>query len=1071
MVQGQDLNHYQSKDNIYYWKNRKPDAAYWQQDIAYKINATIDENTHIISADENLTYVNNSPDTLHFIYFHLYQNAFVKGSYLDQLQKELKTKNNLGKYEAQGLGTVVSNIKVNGESTETELDNTILKVMLKKPLYPNQQVVVSMNFNTYFDNGSTRRRMKMYPAWGFMHFNGVQWFPKVCVYDRKFGWDTYQHLNKEFYGDFGVFDVTLNFASNYIVEATGNLQNRKEVLPDELREKLDIKNFVNKPMDEAPSTIIPYKKEERKSWHFIAENVHDFAFTADPSYRISTAFWNGIECVGLVQEPHAAGWQKSAQYVAKIIETFSSDIGMYAYPKMVAADAADGMEYPMLTLDGGSDPGYRGLLVHEIGHNWFYGMVGSNETYRAAMDEGFTQFLTAWGLKRIEGENLPENKPKNKLKNWVYEPTKIKDVRVYNSYLYNAINNEELPLITHSNDFHDALAHEGGYGMVYYKTATMLYNLQYVLGDSLFLASMQHYFNQWKIAHPYFEDFRSSIIQFSHVDLNWFFDEWLETTKKTDYAIKNVKKINSTDSAQIEFERIGQLQMPLDFTVEFKNGNKQSFHIPNTWFAKKTDAIVLPRWYGWSKIQPNYKAIIATPSDIKKVTIDTSNRLADINPLNNRFKTGLFHFAPSIKHNLDVGISPITNRHVYRFWHRPDLWWNPIDGVKMGWHIEGDYMRTMHQLKATIWWNSHIAQYDKYLSYKSEDWYQRYDPINFNISYQSPYSVHNTKHELLLTAKKLDGLEFYSIGHQYKPQGNITLKIFFQSFWRKNSLQQDYLIYPNEWNSFQQRPNNSLNISLTKTYQHQNGSGWGSIQFRAPMLAGNDENSFNYSYVAMTGQNYTRFKKLDIKTRIYARLGMGNNVPSESALWLAGANPESLMDNKFTRTQGFLPTDWQYMSANTFNHFQMGGGLNLRGYAGYLIADEKNGEVLIGYKGRSGASASIEVDFDDYISLHPKWTRNWLHVDMYGFADGGFIELSKINNLNEYYATTPTTNWSKFRMDAGLGMAFTIKKWGIFDKAQPLTIRLDCPMFVNRPPNANAQYTGFNYVIGINRSF
>src|SRR5690606_25959099 len=209
----------------------------------------------------------------------------------------------------------------------------------------------------------------------------------------------------------------------------------KEVLPDTLRAKLDVKNFANKKWNEKPSIITPYIKGERKVWRYKANNVHDFAFTADPSYRIDTTIWNRIECVGLVQEPHASKWQNSADYVSKIIKTFSEDIGMYQYPKMVAADAADGMEYPMLTLDGGGDPGYRGLLVHEIGHNWFYGMVGSNETYRAALDEGFTQFLTAWGLNRLEGKHLPEQKPKSWYKRMFWEPTEIMDVRVMNAYL------------------------------------------------------------------------------------------------------------------------------------------------------------------------------------------------------------------------------------------------------------------------------------------------------------------------------------------------------------------------------------------------------------------------------------------------------------------------------------------------------------------------------------------------------------------------------------------------------------------------------------------------------------
>jgi len=139
---------------------------------------------------------------------------------------------------------------------------------------------------------------------------------------------------------------------------------RNEVYPPELRKKLDVKNFATKPWNEAPSVITPFVEGSFKTWKFHAENVHDFAWTADPNYRIGEAEWNGIKCYSLVQEPHAAGWQNAASYVAKIIKTFSEDFGMYTYHKMIAADARDGMEYPMLTLDGGYDPGYRGLFVH-----------------------------------------------------------------------------------------------------------------------------------------------------------------------------------------------------------------------------------------------------------------------------------------------------------------------------------------------------------------------------------------------------------------------------------------------------------------------------------------------------------------------------------------------------------------------------------------------------------------------------------------------------------------------------------------------------------------------------------
>ncbi len=1068
-AQAQLADEYSSKNNSLYWKNRMPDAAYWQQDVHYKIAARIDEEKHTIKAEQTLLYKNNSPDTLYYVYFHMWQNAFVKGSHLHNLERANEVEPHLGKYEEQGLGIVVEDIEVDGEDVRTELDNTILKVYLPKPLLPNSSVKLTMDFTTYYDRGATRRRMKMYSAWGFMHYNGVQWFPKMCVYDRKFGWDTQQHLNKEFYGEFGTFDVTLDFPSNYIVEATGAIQNREEVLPKDLREKLDIKNFKDKPWGERPSEIIKYKKGERKQWHFVASNVHDFAFTADPSYRIATEYWKGIECVGICQEPHASGWQNSAEYVAKIVKTFSEDIGMFQYPKMVAADARDGMEYPMLTLDGGSDPGYRGLFIHEIGHNWFYGMVGNNETYRASLDEGFTQFITAWGLRKLEGDTMSGTAPNSKLAKAFTEPQMVLDRRVMNPYLYDALNHDELPLNTHSNDFNNALGHEGGYRQVYYKTATMLYNMQYVLGDSLFLAAMQHYFDQWRFAHPYFDDFRTSIIQFTKVDLNWFFDQWIETTKTIDYSIRRIKKVEGDGNYVVKLKRRGLMQMPIDFTVTAKDGKKYNYHIPNTWFEKKTDATVLPKWYGWGKMHHTYEAPVTIPSGIKHVQIDTTWRLADIYALDNHKTRGLPFSPKALKVKADIGAGWGTNRRYNKALLRPDLWWNPIDGLKLGLHIESQYMSTMHKVSGTIWFNTHLLQDRRYWVGRTGSLWAKHVPINYSVNYLSPINRNNPKLRLLLSSRLLDGLWYHKGGFQWLMNGNNTIGLSAQTMWRNVGNDFDYLIYANEWSSVSARPNSSLNAYWRHNYRYKRGNGHYTLSVRAPFFTAN--NSFNYSYAQLEAVNYNRLGKLDIRTRLFGRYGTGNMIPSESSLWLAGANPEELMENKYTRSKGYVPEEWHNVSRYETNHFQQGGGLNLRGYAGYFVADERNGQLLIGYKSRSGVSANVEVDFDKYINLRPRITRKWLHADVYAFADAGVIELSSAANLNNYWNVTPTTMWSDLRIDAGLGVALTVKRWAIFPKAKPLTVRFDMPLFLNRPPYANPQYAAFRYVVGINRTF
>ncbi|HEU4716328.1 MAG TPA: M1 family metallopeptidase, partial [Bacteroidia bacterium] len=696
-------NAYASKSNALYWKNRPPYEGYWQQDVQYNINATLDDQTDIITGDEDLNYFNNSPDTLAFVYFHLYQNAFQPGSYTDDLHRNNDFLVRYGRYESQKLGTQILSITEDNFTPKTETDNTIMKVWLHKPLLPGGHVSFRISFKTYFDDGGNiRRRMKMYKTFGYKHYDGVHWYPRMAVYDRKFGWCTDQHLTREFYGDFGTYDVQLTLPNNYILDGTGVMLNENEMLPPDLRRKLDISNFATKPWNSAPSQVIA-PDGTTKTWKFHADNVHDFAFTADPLYRIGEVDWNGVRCIALAQEQHCAGWVSAAAYTARVIEVYSKDFGMYAYPKMIVADAQDGMEYPMLTLDGGYDPNYRSLIAHEVGHNWFFGMVGSNETYRALLDEGFTQFLTAYCCVKLGDKYVPHNPYISNYVGRFSDEETTMNQQVYDGYIFDAARGDETVIDNHSDHFNGALRHGGGYGQVYMKTATMLYNLQYVLGDSLFLAAMSHYFNQWKFCHPYVEDFRNSIIQFTHVDLNWFFDEWLTTSQTIDYGIKSVKKADSTDTYNVTFKRYGRMQMPIDFTVFANDGQQYSYYIPNTWYEKQTTATSLPRWIGWDKLKPTYTARIVVPSGIREIQIDTTHRLADVNMLNNSTKMPVTFVFDSKVYN-----TPSWEHYSLR--GRPDFWYNGYDGLKVGMYLGGDYMNTFHQFNLLFHYNTGIGQ-------------------------------------------------------------------------------------------------------------------------------------------------------------------------------------------------------------------------------------------------------------------------------------------------------------------------------------------------------------------------
>ena len=1043
-------NTYANKDNPNYWKNKLPFPGYWQQDVHYTIKAKIDETTDIITAEEELVYTNNSPDQLSVVYFHLYQEAFQPESYYDKLNKANHHTPDYGPYEKQGLGTEVDFITANNTELKTEQDNTILKVYLDKPLTPGQTIIFQIKFKTYFDNSNgVGRRFKKFDVDGKTHYDGVHWYPRIVVYDRKFGWCTDQHLGKEFYGDFGCYDVELEFSGNYIVEATGNLINRDEVLPADLRAKLDIKNF--KEQKASISEIIPYNPAQRKIWKYHAENVHDFAFTADPTYRIGEATWNGISIISMAREENAWSWQNAAEYTAKVIETYSRDFGMYVYHKMVVADAEDGMEYPMITLDSGSDPGYRGLLAHEVGHNWFFGQVGNNETYRAALDEGFTQFLTAWALEHIDGDTIVENPSNNWYERMFEEPRLVRETSVYTRYIIDAAKGNDAFLNTHSDDFESALGHGGGYRQVYYKTATMLYNLQYVLGDDLFLDAMKNYFNEWKIAHPYFEDFRNSIIRYTKSDLNWFFDQWMETKKSIDYSVVNAKFGNTENQYLIKFKRKGEMQMPIDFVVIGENDSIYKFHIPNTWFVKKTDASILPKWTGWGKLNEEYTAVVIIPVQIKDVIIDPSKRLADVNQLNNSLHL-------PIVYRFNSHIFQMQDIHNYEMYLRPELWYNGYDGLKAGFHINGNYMEYKHIFDATFWINTGFMQ-------RVPDYVQNYEgvnnefmPVAFDLNYKNYFSKKYGQTSFFINAKSMDGLSGGSIGiNNTSKNQKINFYSYFKMMYRRDSSDTYYLLYPEEWTA--DKFNNTINIGVTKTYNYKNGNGKVNFNLKSSTV-GSD---YDFSQLTMTSIHRTSIWRMILNTRIFVQYGTGSNVAKESALFFAGANPEEMMDNKYTRSIGYFDYDWTGSFGASLNHFQYGGGLNLRAYNGYLIPEADSfGNITYHYAGNSGASISAELDLRDIIKWKPKKLSRYFDFDLYLFADAGIM--NKNNHAKEF-------KFTRFRADAGVGTAFTIKRFGPLEMIKPLTIRFDMPLFVNLIPATETNYMAFRWLIGINRSF
>jgi aminopeptidase N len=1048
----------------------------------------------LINGQEILVYTNNSPNTLTEAYFHLYQNAVQPGSLTDELYKQNKAKVTFGKYEAQKLGTVIHSIQINPEDKPIrdepresqniafEIQNTLLKIKLPTPLKPGDSIAFHIDFTTYFDRGSIRRRMKVYDHHGYKHFNGVHWYPRICVYDRKFTWETDQHVEKEFYGDYGFFNISLTLPNHYVVEATGTLVNKDDVLPAALRKQLDIANFKDKPIGSQPS-VITEPNGSFKTWNFQAVNVHDFAWTADPTYRIGETTWNGVQCVAIAQENNAAGWQQTAQFTAKVIATYSRDFGMYNYPKIVCADAADGMEYPMITLDGGYYPSHQGLIAHEVGHNWFFGMVGSNETYRAALDEGFTQFLTAWCMRKLTKESQPELK------------------RAFAGYMEDAIDGTDEVLETHSNDFHSATGHGGGYKHVYYKTASMLYNLQYYLGDSVFLQAMKNYVEQWKFCHPYIEDFRNSIIQSAQTDLNTFFDQWFQTNKSADYSIKRITPLKTTNYYRVTLQRNGKMVMPvdLDFLISPKtipttaNGNANSKNrnnrnvspsdvfysitIPVTQYQKPGRYNLKP-WIGWDKLRPTYTFDIEMPVDgkVKQVWLDRSGRLADINRVNNVWKK-------RSEWRLDLGNGANTNYlGVYQGLVRPAVRYNVASGVLLGAVASGQYAGRKKEFNLGLWytsgWQARYSHAPK-LQYQAEFKHQTRGGGTYY--YQSLlYNEINT-HELgwfNRIGKTEYGLNGKSMQRYHRLQYNIDQP--FYNPWINSQLsgrdpyfpQRDqldgFLSTANQWSYVAQA---QLNLYVKQAY-----SGWGkSGSVRFDMRMPSPWSNSQYGFVQLEWKHFQPVGKTLLRLRSLAYFGGGNNPTPESVLYLASANPEDAFQQDLYRDFGMYNLN---NSSTQWNTIQVNGGLNLRGFNGYSApktVKQANGNdtTLAFFRGNQGLGINAALDLTPYFRWIPK--VKLLGINPYLFGDAGIIG-QPLNSLNTNREMVTSQVYSRLLADAGFGASVNLRNWSTITKnkalraAKPINLRVDFPIWVNAVQNDDS-FVQFRMRVSVGTDF
>lgn len=583
-------------------------GTYWQQHVDYTMAIDMDVKTYQYKGTQKLVYTNNSPDVLSKVYYHLYPNAFQPGSEMDvRLQNipdpDARMVNNLGTKEnpvyqsrisilkPDEIGYIhVNSLKQNNVDVKHHTIGTILEVTLAEPIKPGAKTTFDMVFEAQVPVQIRRS--------GRNNKEGValsmsQWYPKLAEYDTE-GWHTDAYISREFYGVWGNFDVKITIDKDYTIGGTGYLQNPNEIGHGYETEK------VKRP------------KGKTLTWHFIAPNVHDFTWAADPNYIHDKLQMPGGPMLHFIYKNNPdikENWKKLQPKTQELMNYFTKHIGNYPYEQYSVVQGGDGgMEYAMCTLITGGRQ-FKSLVdvtSHELAHNWFQSVLATHEGKHGWMDEGFTDYFETYAI-----DEVMEHHHKNPLET------------SYKNYFKLIADGLEQPQTTHA----DRYIYNRAYSVsAYGKGSIFLEQLKYIIGRENFDNTLKRYYSEWKFKHPKPIDFIRIAEKVSGLHLNWYLTDWTQTTNTIDYGIKTI------DGKTITLERIGLIPMPIDLTVTYTDGTTEDFYIPLRMMhgKKPTTATVLDDW-AWA--YPTYT--FSAKKDVTSVAIDPLNKMADINRNNN----------------------------------------------------------------------------------------------------------------------------------------------------------------------------------------------------------------------------------------------------------------------------------------------------------------------------------------------------------------------------------------------------------------------------------------------------
>jgi len=572
------------------------------------MNVRLNTQTHLLNGDQQLTYYNNSPDTLYQVYYHLYFNAFQPNSMMDVRSRTIadadrRVGDRISKLTPQEIGyQKIISLLQDGKPLSYTVNETILEVALAKPLPPKSKTVFQMVFEAQVPIQIRRSGRDNREG---ISYSMTQWYPKIAEYDFQ-GWHAYPYVAREFHSVWGDFEVTITIDPAFTVAATGKLQN-----PDKVGYGY-----------QTPGTEVT-RMQQPVSWRFIAKDVIDFAWAADPDYihdRVQVP--DGPELHFFYQNKLPATietWKAMQPLAVKVFQHLNKTFGKYPFDTYSIIQGGDGgMEYPMCTLilGDGKLEGVAGTMAHEVAHSWYQMALASNEALYAWMDEGFTDFASEEAMDAIAGK-------------------KSNHASSYANYFQMVANNLLEAPSQHSDHFTTNRGYRTG---SYTAGAIFLHQLKYIIGEQNFYTGMRRYYNTWKMRHPEPNDFMRVMEKVSGLQLHWYLRYWIYTTKKIDYAIAEVKEDGR--QTQITLNRIGEMPMPIELWVTYKDGSKELVYLPlNEMLGEKPAEDDLKRTVlkAWPWVNPTYTFKLArAKSEIDAIEIDPGQHMADINRKNNK---------------------------------------------------------------------------------------------------------------------------------------------------------------------------------------------------------------------------------------------------------------------------------------------------------------------------------------------------------------------------------------------------------------------------------------------------